>query len=345
MTRSKLFWIILPVLVVVGVFVGWAVWDSEDGKNGGKESAGGIEVTPGFVCVKEGEKQQFEASEEGVNWAVETLTTGSVDQNGLFTAKKVGLTKVIAAKGLLDGYATVSVITKDGSCSEEGAEGGSSGGGGGSGGGAIGGGGTTTTTPPVGGGGLGGGSYSGKWSAKVKAKLQYEVNNGFDRIGTVAHELGGEFWFTIVDYATGELELVKEPAGMIHTSVSDEVPTCSVVAINDPDLFITGINGKLVNNYFVFEKDFVTLEAKEGVKMTCEGGSAANYSNPDASVVEMIGQHAFPVKVEMREDGAKEFFKGSFSFAGRQATIDGEMEIMKIDESQTEIPFPKEEEG
>lgn len=342
MTRSRLFWIIVPVLVVVGVFVGWAVWDSGDGKTG-EESSGGVEVTPSFACVKEGEKQQFEVSEEGVSWTVDTLATGSVDQNGLFTAKKAGLTKVIATKGSLDGYATVSVVTKDGSCSEESEEGGSSGGGGG---GSGGGGGGTTATPPLppASGGGGDGSSSGKWSAKVKAKLQYEVNNGFDRIGTVAHELGGEFWFTIIDYATGELELVKEPAGMIHTSVSDEVPTCSVVAINDPDLFITGINGKLVNNYFVFEKDFVTLEAKEGVKMTCEDGSAANYSNPDASVVEMIGQHAFPVKVEMREDGAKEFFKGSFSFVGRQATIDGEMEIVKIDESQTEIPFPKEEE-
>lgn len=342
MARSRLFWIFVPVLVVIAVFVavslkyGWIVLPGGDGdgKTGGVESSA-IGITPDSVCVKEGEKQQFEASVEGVHWSVEpvipmdpTVVVAGVDQDGLLTAYEIGLATVVASKDGVYGYADLTVVPKDGNCNamlevgesdegeeeideeeideEEGED-------------------TKTKKEdnPYFGDSIG---STNRWLADFEATLEYEVNNGTETVGFVTHSMKGGFIFT-VDYASGTLKL-KQPAGFVNVEVSNEIVGCETTTINDSFLFVLTTDGKLVDTDFVFGKNFITSDHKEGVKMTCLD---ANFSDSSASMIDLLGQYAFPVTVEAKE-GASTPFQATFSFAGRQAWIDGKVIIGKVKE-------------
>ncbi len=337
MTKSKVFWIVAVLIgaAVIAVLVFRFAWVANifgdgDGKSGTEESVTTIVVTPGSACLKEGEKQQFEANVEDVSWSMKPLfpidpamVIAGIDQDGLLTAYKIGLGTVVASKGSVHGSANFSIIPKGTSCSakfkkseektedeeeddDENGEEGENGGG---------------ESGPVSADSSG---STNKWSANFEATLKYEVNNGFEEIGFVTHEMNGGFVFT-VDYASGKLELT-EPAGFVNVEITNEIPSCSTVALNDPFLFVETTDGKLVDTDFVFGKKFITADHKEGVKMSCLHKS---YSIPEASVIDSVGQYGFPLTVEAK-DGATAPIHASFTFSGRQAEIDGKVTISRV---------------
>ncbi|MFA4891425.1 MAG: hypothetical protein WC604_03715 [Candidatus Gracilibacteria bacterium] len=330
--KAKLFAIVVAVLAIFGCAA------EPDGKEGTPSDEGAVEagindpkiivVTPESACIEQGEKQQFTSSVDGVTWRVESLLQdnlfiGTIDEDGVFTAyDKPALGTVIASKGGVHGYAYVTVVPAKAFCTakkvvypkektEEEEKKSDDG--------------TTTPPPPPPKKEEPYQASGGKWAAAFDVKLKYEVI-GDEFAGYVTHQMEGGFHFTVVDYATGELKII-EPMGFINATVSDDVATCEVVAMNDPFLWITTTDGKVVDTDVVFGKDYIVVDHGEGVKMTCLN---AGFSDPNASVVSLVGQHVSPITVKL-EDGAKAPIQGSFSFAGRQATIDGTVTIRRVD--------------
>ena len=318
--KSKIFQIVFAILLIGAVII--TVLFKVDI----------IAITPSSVCLKEGEKQQFEASVEGVQWSVESLIksnssveVATINQEGLLTAISSGIANVVASKGGKKSYAGLSVVPTSMTCNtsvqdddenneedengDENAE-------------------NTEKTDgeggPISGDSVG---INNKWSVEFDASLAHEVNNGFEEIGTANYDLRGGFVFT-VDYATGELKIVNEPAGFVKVVSSNDVPTCTTSTVNDPFLFVTATDGKLQDNSFVFGKNFITSDHNEGMKMSCMHTS---FSDPNASLISILGQYAFPITVDAA-DGATSAIQGSFSFSGREARIVGILTVHRVQE-------------
>jgi len=330
--------VVAAVMSLTAMFLTVSGCNEQDGKTGIPSDEGAVEVgigdpkilivTPENACVEQGEKQQFESSVDGVTWRVESLLqdnlfVGAIDEDGIFTAyDKPALGMIIASKGGTRGYAYVTVVPEKAFCTakkvvyseeeaeEEEEEKKSDDG-------------TTTPPPPPEKEGFGEAS-AGKWAAAFDVKLKYEVI-GDEFAGYVTHHMDGGFQFT-VDYASGGLKIV-EPMGFINATVSDDVATCEVTTINDPFLWVTSTDGKLVDTEIVFGKNYLVVDHNEGVKMSCLN---ASFSDSNASIVSLVGQHVSQITVKL-EDGAKVPIQGSFSFSGRQTTIDGTVTIRKVE--------------
>jgi hypothetical protein len=324
---------IIPVLFACILIVA-ACGESFDGKTGSGETADGksgkITVTPANACVEKNTQQQFESSADGATWSLEAVLSdtpaiGTITQDGLFTAgDKPALGKVIVSKGGMEGFAYVTIVPSKALCSVEGVkfeekkeevgdEETSDG--------------TTdesVSTSQSSQQDFGTVISGAKWLANFDATLKYQVK-GDEVYGYVFHKMKGGFHFT-VDYSTGKVEMEK-PDGFINVTTSNDVAGCETVTVNDPFLWITGTDAKLVDTNLVFGQKYLSVDHPEGVRTSC---IKASFSDPNASVVDLIGKYAFPIEVDF-QDGSSMPIHGSFSFSGREASIDGTVTLKKVD--------------
>jgi len=322
---------IIPLLFACILIMG-ACGESYDG-NGTVESAEGksgkITVSPENACVEKGTQQQFESSADGVAWSLEVVLSdtpaiGIITQEGLFTAgESPALGKVVASKENMTGFAYITIVPNKAFCSasavnfeengeEEIDEGGSDE--------------TTDNSAPATSSQQDFGTVisGAKWLANFDATLKYQVK-GDEVFGYVFHKMKGGFHFT-VDYSTGKIEMEK-PDGFINVTVSNDVAGCETVPTNSPFLWITGTDAKLVDTNLVFGSKYLSVDHPEGVKTSC---IRASFSDPNASVVDLIGKYAFPIEIDF-QDGSSMPIHGSFSFSGREASIDGILTLKKVD--------------
>jgi len=322
MKPSKIFQIFVPVLlvtaVIVAVILRYFYW--------------GIIVTPSSICIEEGKQQQFEASMPDVTWSLESslqnpnTVLGTIDQNGLFTALKSGLGRVLATSGNEYGYAIFAVIPVGGSCNvnfvdeeenfededddgEEASEDSST---------------TSSEDNPFFGDSVG---VTNKWLASFDVTMKHDVVNDSGRIGEATYNLKGEFKFT-VDYTTGEITLVPS-SGLVEVKESTDVSECLITPIGEAKMSIVGIEAKLKDMEFVFGPSFITTDHKEGIKMACLN---YNFTDANASLVDLIAQNAFPVTVDAIP-GRDAAVQGFLHFADtREAQISGTLGVDRVDE-------------